>query len=165
MRNSADLSEHFVEIVQEVLREHPRLLLPDERIGTLRQQLHDLKTSSRVNPEDRVFLFRIMAILQHSQTPPAMGELSTHLGIPLSSVTRMVDGLVRAKFAERVDDPNDRRIVRLRMTARGEQFIAAGMDFLRHRIRQLLDHFSPDEQAQLLRLTTKLIDSLRVEQS
>ncbi len=157
------MAERFVELVQLVMREHPRLLFPNERVATIRQQLQDLKVTSHANPEDRIFLFRILAILQHSETPPTMGELSAQLGIPLSSVTRIVDGLVRAKFAERLDDPNDRRVVRLRMTPRGEQFIEAGIDFLRQRIQQLLEHFTADEQAQLLRLTTKLIDSLQAQ--
>ncbi len=165
MRNSDNMADRFLELVERLLREHPKLVFPDERVATLRQQLNDLKKSSRVSPEDRIFLFRILAILRQSETPPTMGELSTQLEIPLSSVTRMVDALVRAKFAERCDDPNDRRIVRLRSTDRGEQFIESGMNFLRQRIQQMLGHFTADEQAQLLRLMTKLIDSLQAEQS
>ncbi len=159
------MADSFLELVQRMLREHPRLLFPDERVATIKQQLNDLKASSHANPEDRVFLFRILAILRHTEVPPTMSELSARLGIPLSSVTRVVDGLVRAKFAERLDDPNDRRIVRLRMTPRGEQFIEAGMDFLRQRIQHLLENLSADEQAQLLRLTTKLFDAVGAEQS
>lgn len=159
------MADHFLELIQQVLREHPRLLFPDERVATIRQQLHDLKLHSHANPEDRVFLFRIMAIVRHSEIPPTMGELSEQLGIPLSSVTRMVDGLVRAKFADRAHDPNDRRVVRLRMTARGEAFVEASMNFLRSRIEQLLEHFTPDEQAQLLRLISKLVDSVQAERS
>lgn len=159
------MADHFVDLIQQVLRQHPRLLFPDERVATIRQQLHDLKLSSHANPEDRVFLFRIIAIVLHSEIPPAMGELSAQLGIPLSSVTRMVDGLVRARFAERVDDPNDRRVVRLRMTSRGQAFAEASVSFLRGRIQQLLDHFSADEQAQLLHLITKLVESLPEERS
>jgi DNA-binding MarR family transcriptional regulator len=165
MRESEVMADRFLELVQRLLREHPKLVFPDERVATIKQQMHDLKKSSRANPEDRIFLFRILAILRHSEVPPTMGELSARLEIPLSSVTRLVDGLVRAKFAERSDDPNDRRIVRLRMTSRGELFTEASTNFLRHRIQQLLEHFTADEQAQLLRLMSKLIDSLQVEQS
>jgi DNA-binding MarR family transcriptional regulator len=159
------MADHFLDLVQLLLREHPRLVFPDERVATIRQQMHDLKRSSRANPEDRIFLFRILAILRHNEVPPTMGELSTRLDIPLSSVTRLVDGLVRAKLAERSDDPNDRRVVRLRMTSRGELFTEASISFLRHRIQQLLEHFTAEEQAQLLRLMTKLIDSTGLEQS
>ncbi len=165
MRNSVQAADQLVDLIQYVLRDHPKLLLPDERVAALKQQLHDLKTSSQANSEDRVFLFRILAILRASDGPPTMGELSTRLGIPLSSVTRMVDGLVRARFAERTDDPHDRRIVRLRLTPRGGQFVEAGRDLLRHRIQQLLEHFTLDEQAQLLRLVTKLTDSLGMNRS
>ncbi len=165
MRNSPEIADRFLELVQRLLQDHPKLVFPDERVATLRLQLNHLKKSSRARPEDRIFLFRILAILQHSPTPPTMGELSARLEIPLSSVTRMVDGLVRARFAERCDDPSDRRIVRLQMTERGQQFIETGMNLVRQRIQHLLEHFTVDEQAQLLRLMTKLIDSVRVEQS
>ncbi len=157
------MADRFVDLVQQLMREHPRLVFPDERVATLKEQMQDLKRSSRANPEDRFFLFRILAILRHNQVPPTMGELSTQLDVPLSSVTRLVDGLVRAKLAERSDDPNDRRIVRLRLSARGQLFTEASVSFLRHRIQQLLEHFTAEEQAQLLRLMTKLIDSTRVE--
>ncbi len=161
MRNPANMADRFLELLQRLLLEHPKLVFPDERVATLRQHLNDLKKSSHASPEDRIFLFRILAILTHSQTPPTMGELSAQLEIPLSSLTRMVDGLVRAKFVERRDDPDDRRIVRLRMTERGEQFIETSLNIIRQRIQQVLERFTPDEQAQLLRLMTKLIDSVQ----
>ncbi len=158
------MPDRFLDLVQRLLREHPKLVFPDERVATLRQQLNHLKKSSHASPEDRIFLFRILAILQHSETPPTMGELSAQLEIPLSSVTRMVDGLVRTKFAERCDDPDDRRIVRLRITDRGRQFVETGLNLVRQRIEHMLEHFTPDEQSQLLRLMTKLIESLQAPQ-
>ncbi|HET6845930.1 MAG TPA: hypothetical protein VFH29_03800, partial [Anaerolineales bacterium] len=73
------------------------------------------------------------------------------------------DHLVRGKIVERRDDPTDRRIVRLCLTANGRKFIELGASFLRQRVGQVLSRFTPEEQAQLLKLIGKLIDSLEAE--
>jgi DNA-binding MarR family transcriptional regulator len=45
--------------------------------------------------------------------------LSDELGISPASASRAADGLVRKKLATRVEDPDDRRVRRLTLTARG----------------------------------------------
>jgi DNA-binding MarR family transcriptional regulator len=156
-------ADRFVELLQRLLRLHPKMVFPDERLASLQQQLRRFRETSRGNPEDRSFLFRILFAVRNSESPPTMGELSAELGIPLSSATRMADGLVRAKFVERRTDPNDRRVVRLCMTERGNQFIETGKRYMKERILQLLQHFSEDDQAQLIRLLGKLVDSLQAD--
>ena len=165
MANSEQMTERFMELIQQVVRRHPRLVFPDERIAGLKRQLKNLRARSLLHPEDRMFLFRILAALRSRESPPTMGELSAELGIPMSSATRMADSLVRAKFVDRRGDPNDRRIVRLCLSNNGRQFIELGMSVLRQRVLQVLERFTPDEQAQLLRLASKLMDSLQVDEA
>jgi DNA-binding MarR family transcriptional regulator len=157
------IADEFVVLVQRFMRVRPRLLFQDESIARIKKQMQDLKDSGAGNHEDRIFLFRILHTLITSETPPTMGELSAELSIPLSSATRMADGLVRAKFVERCDDPHDRRVVRLCLTQTGQQFIQTATSFMRGRIMQLLNRFTVEEQAQLLRLMNKLIDSIEAE--
>ncbi len=156
-------ADRFVELLQRLLRLHPTLVFPDERLASMQQQLKRIRETSRGNPEERPFLFRILFALRSSEKPPTMGELSAELGIPLSSATRMADGLVRAKFVERLQDRNDRRVVRLCMTQRGNQFIETAKSYMKERVLRVLRHFSEDEQAQLIRLLGKLVDSLQAE--
>jgi DNA-binding MarR family transcriptional regulator len=47
--------------------------------------------------------------------------LSEELGISAASASRAADGLVRKKFATRVEDPDDRRVRRLALTSRGRE--------------------------------------------
>jgi len=162
MQTSEQMASEFVDLLQRLFRLRPKLVFPDERVASMKQQLHSLKDSG-VDPEDRMFLFRILDMLRRSETLPTMGELSAELGIPLSSATRLADSLVHANFVERCTDAHDRRVVRLCMTETGRQFIELGIDYTRQRILQLLNRFSPDEQAQLLRLMNKLIDSMQAE--
>jgi DNA-binding MarR family transcriptional regulator len=156
-------ADRFVELLQSLLRFHPKLVFPDERLANLQKQLRAIRETSRANPEERAFLFRILFALRNRENPPTMGELSGELGIPLSSATRMADGLVRARFVERRADPSDRRVVRLCMTERGIQFIETGKKYMRERVEQLLRRFSDEEQEQLIRLLRKLVDSLQAE--
>jgi DNA-binding MarR family transcriptional regulator len=160
---SDEISDEFVVLVQRFIRLRPKVLFQDESIASMRKQMQELKASGAGNHEDRIFLFRILHTLKSSETPPTMGELSAELGLPLSSATRMADALVRAKFVERCDDPHDRRVVRLCITKAGNQFMHMAMSFMKGRIAQLLNRFTAEEQAQLLHLMNKLVDSIEAE--
>jgi DNA-binding MarR family transcriptional regulator len=158
------MADRFMMLIQQLLRTHPKLVFPDERLGQMQRELERLRQTSRGNPEDRMFLFRILFALRNNDNPPTMSELSTELGIPMSSATRMADGLVRAKFVERKPDARDRRVVRLCITENGRRVVEAAKQFMKQRVTKLLAFFSLDEQAQLLRLLSKLIESLQAEQ-
>jgi DNA-binding MarR family transcriptional regulator len=138
-------------------------VFPDERPARLERQLRSIRETSGGNPEDRAFLFRILSALHNREHPPTMGELSAELDIPLSSATRMADGLVRAKLVRRRADRKDRRVVRLCMTERGDGFIDARRRDVKERVKHLLRRFSAEEQEQLIRLLSKLVDSLQAE--
>ncbi len=163
MTSTEKTADKFLVLAQRFIRLRPRLAFPDENMAALKRQIKLLRESSKDSHEDRVFMFRIPLLLTQRETPPTMSELSAELGIPMSSATRMADWLVRAKVVERCNDAHDRRIVRLRMTDSGRDLIRIGSDYMRMRIVQMLSHFSEDEQEQLLRLTTKLVDSIEAE--
>ena len=156
------ITDQFFELVQRFIHLRPKLVLP-ENVARFRQQMQDLKIGGASNQEDRAFVFRIFIILERSGTPPTMGELSTELGIPLSSATRIVDGLVNGNFIERIPDESDRRVVRVQMTTNGREIYQAAMEFNKQRLVHMLSKFTPEEQTQLLYLMNKLFDSLLEE--
>jgi DNA-binding MarR family transcriptional regulator len=47
--------------------------------------------------------------------------LAEQLGISAASASRAADGMVRKKLVTRVEDPNDRRVRRLALTAKGQR--------------------------------------------
>lgn len=158
-----EVADQFVVLAQRFIRLRPKLAFPDENLAALKRQIEQLRKASKDRHEDRAFMFRIPMLLMHRESPPTMSELSAELGIPMSSATRMADWLVRAKVVERCDDPRDRRVVRLCLTGNGRELIRVGGTYMRTRIVQVLNHFTAEEQEQLLRLTTKLIDSIEAE--
>ena len=155
-------SDEFFEMVQRFIHLRPKMVVPDH-IARFKQQMQNCKPGGAVNPEDRAFIFRIFIILERNETPPTMGELSTELEIPLSSATRIIDGLVSAKFIERVHDLTDRRVVRVQMSKTGKEFYQTAREFNKKRITRMLDNFSPEEKAQLLYLMNKLFDAMTAE--
>lgn len=64
---------------------------------------------------------------QGGRTQKALAE---HTGCAPSNVTRLVDRLEKQGFAERLPDPDDRRVVRARPTAEGRAALAAASEAL-----------------------------------
>ncbi len=57
-----------------------------------------------------------------------MGRLSERLGVRQNALTQAADRLVKHALAERLSDPNDRRIVRLRLTETGTAWVRQRRD-------------------------------------
>ena len=162
MSTTKDVADQFVELLEGFVHLRPKLISPDHS-PHFRQQMESLKNSGLVNIEDRPMLFRTLILLSRNPTHPTMGELSGELGIPLSSATRIVDGLVNAKLLERINDPLDRRVVRIQMSEYGQQFSQTAKDHVKQHIARLLESFSPTEQEQLLHLIMKLFKTMEAE--
>jgi DNA-binding MarR family transcriptional regulator len=155
-------ADRFMELIQRYMRLRPKLILP-EHVRQFRKKMEALRRSG-YHSEDHTFIFRILSLLSRSQEPLSMGQLSAELEVPMSTATRIVDGLVRGGMAERVNDPGDRRVVRVGMSRNGRELYEAGMSYNKQRIARLLTDFTEQEQAELLRLMNKLFDAMMNEQ-
>jgi DNA-binding MarR family transcriptional regulator len=63
-------------------------------------------------------LAELDALEEHARTVTALSEA---LGISAASASRAADGLYRKKLVTRIEDPDDRRVRRLALTARGRE--------------------------------------------
>lgn len=52
-------------------------------------------------------------------------DLAEALGVSVPSMSRAVDGLVRKRLATRVEDPDDRRVRRIAISAKGKKLVDA----------------------------------------
>ena len=154
-------AEQFMNLIRKYMTLRPRLILP-EHVIQFKKKMESFR-SAGYNSEDHAFVFRILMLLSQNAEPLTMGELSSELDVPMSTATRIVDGLVRGGMAERVNDTNDRRVVRVGMSQNGRELYETGMAYNKQRITKLLKNFTAQEQAQLLGLMTKLFDALLKE--
>ena len=158
MSNMEKTAEQFIELMQRYICLRPRMILP-EHVVQFKKKMEGLKGAGG-SPEDHSFLFRILILLAQSEKPVTMSELSTELNVPMSTATRIVDWLVRGDMVERVNDPSDRRVVRVGMSQGGRELYETGMAYNKQRIAKLLEDFTAEEQGQLLKLMNKLFDAL-----
>ena len=71
---------------------------------------------------DMYYCIQSMRRSGHTMT---MTELANFARMPKQQMSKLVDRLVDGGFAERLSDPDDRRVIRLRATAKADEYIAA----------------------------------------
>lgn len=150
-------TDEFLDVVADFMRYRRRMLndLPEELLHQ-RERLVNLQIGleSKRNPDHDLF-YKIGMVLNRHKEPLTMGELSKELDVPLSTATRIIDKLVESGFAERVADPEDRRVVRVTLTADGRDTYQVVYSFIRQRIGQIMSRFTDEERTQLVALLRK----------
>jgi len=91
--------------------------------------------------------------------PCVMGEIAKQTALSTSSVTVIVDKLVKAKLVQRVRDEGDRRVVYGSLTPEGKKIYQRQIEHVHQVIRQLFSLLTVEEQASLLSIFHKLTRS------
>ncbi len=73
------------------------------------------------------------------------GAIADRLGVTPSTLTRIMDRLVRNDLVRREEDGNDRRLVRHRLTGEARRTIEEMERFGRARMDRMLAHLGPEE--------------------
>jgi len=150
---------HLSDILKDFLRLRHRIIavLPED-LARVKQRLDGRhRDGSLGRVIDYAFYYRIGIVLSQQEKPLIMSELSEGLAVPLSTATRLVDWLVESGYAERLPDPDDRRVVRVALTETGRAFYGIIDEFVRQRIERILRPFSSEERDVLISLLRKLM--------
>ncbi len=89
-----------------------------------------------------------------------MGELAGGLHITLGAATGLVDRLIQHGLVERGADPQDRRVVRVRLTSLGRRTHASVVRETRRRLGLALSRLSSEQQAAVVEGLAILRDAL-----
>jgi DNA-binding MarR family transcriptional regulator len=100
--------------------------------------------------------FDLMAQLERHADGLKMGELSRLLMVTGGNVTAIVDQLEKEGLVERLDEPDDRRAFRIRLTRVGEKTFADMARAHEDWVVELLSGLTKREQDDLLRLLAKV---------
>ena len=91
-----------------------------------------------------------------------MGEFSVGLSVPLSKATRIANSLVDNGLAQRLTDPEDRRIVKITLSEKGKNLHLMMSNYMQEKIRNLLaSSLTEEERAVLLRLINRVASTLK----
>lgn len=130
---------------------------PSPEISELGELLAGRPFGERPSPAD---FHRVGEILLQRKNP-TMGEISQALSVPFSTATRLMNWWVENGFAQRLSDPNDRRIVRVGLTERGERLLAAIERHIAQTAEKVLAPLGAEEREALLRLLSKVAAGLK----
>jgi DNA-binding MarR family transcriptional regulator len=91
--------------------------------------LYDRGNQLRVIEETGLSITQCKVLLElgglgHSAEVWQVSDLAEIFGVSVPSMSRAVDALVKAKLASRVEDPDDRRVRRVKITAKGKKLVA-----------------------------------------
>ena len=95
--------------------------------------------------------------------PLAMGELARRVGTTEKTLTGVVDRLEREGHVNRERDAADRRLVRVRLTRRGEEAHRRIDDLVNAKVAELLALLDPPDRRALFRIAEKLHDRILSE--
>ena len=137
-----DLNQKAGELVRQLDALARRFMLSDRQAGD--------EVVSLTRQE-----FRVIAVIGDSGSS-TMGELAAPIMLAVSSLTSIIDSLVAKRLVERGRADEDRRVVRVRLTAAGRTFY---MHRRRERLRMaraMLGSLRAQEQGAFLALMGKI---------
>lgn len=88
--------------------------------------------------------------------PWSVRRIAQELGAPISTISSALDRLERQGLVKREHASDDRRVVRVRFTRRGERLATRLRDAHVENCRAMLARLARDQREELLRLTAKL---------
>ena len=86
-----------------------------------------------------------------------MGQLSKGLEASLSTLTGVVERLVRGGYVVRERDEKDRRVVRVRLTPRGREVAEELKKIYADTLRRIYNALSPQDRESFIRIIKKII--------
>ena len=90
--------------------------------------------------------------------PMRMSDLAADLGVTLATSTGLIDRLVERGLVNRESDPDDRRVVRCRLSGPGEKGITLVWKSARERMRGLLAQMSAINLEALSRVLKDMLE-------
>jgi len=105
----------------------------------IRTEMRSQRESSLSVPQ-----FRVMVYLSR-HIGASLSEVAEHLGVTRATASVMVDRLVQHGLLDRIDDPQERRYIRLSLTQIGSDRLSEMREVTRQKIADLLKRLTAEE--------------------
>lgn len=108
-----------------------------------------------------VTLAQCHALLELAYGEVSLGGLAAALDLDISTLSRTVEGLVKAGLVERSADPSDRRAVRLTLTGAGRERVATINEMCNRDYARVLGELKEADRRTVVRAVRVLADLMR----
>lgn len=106
--------------------------------------------------------FMVMKLISQKECPK-MTDLAEDLNVTMGNVTTMIDRLIKQQYVTRKDDPEDRRIVRVCLTAEGKNLMKKAAEVRKKNMELILNKMSKEDQNSLFKIMEKLAQAIQKE--
>ena len=129
----------------QIMKQFPRPKLKQSSIDGLTRSEYEL-------------LVMLVMSLDGDKKAFTVTEISNLLQITPAGVTHLINPLEETGYIERLQDPNDRRIVRIGLTQKGTQVAEALISEVRENLIGLVNQLGEEDSKTLIRLMSKSIE-------
>ncbi len=133
----------------------------DKELAQIRDDLEGMHPQRIGQADTNYELFYRASSSIYPKGSMTMGELSDALSVPLSTATRIADWLVENGYIQRINDSEDRRVVRIALTDSGRGLFEAIDRYVRERLHKILSCLTDEEMGIFLSLVGKVVTGLK----
>jgi len=93
-----------------------------------------------------------------------MGDIAKFINVTTAAITGIVDRLVRDLYVLRISDPKDRRIVKIRLTAKGAKVVRDMIERRKQVSIKMFGMITQEEREQYLKILTRIKDKMQEQE-
>jgi DNA-binding MarR family transcriptional regulator len=138
-------------VAKEITQELFQLLKQFSRLKWEKKDFQGLKRS------EFEFLVILELMLREGKKGVTPSDLSNQMQITPAGITHLVNPLEEAGYIERLQDPNDRRVVLVGLTPMGKALAETLLGEAHESLVGVVDHLGEDESRTLIRLMSSMI--------
>ena len=105
--------------------------------------------------------FFTLHFIKNSDKPIQMKDIADHFSVEMPTATSLMDKIVKMGLVKRMSDKDDRRVVAVVLTPKGEKILDKAMEIRAQKIGKYLD-FLPDSQKESLNSILKTLNKFKV---
>lgn len=91
----------------------------------------------------------------------SMSDMARFMNVTTAAMTGIIDRLVRDGYVMRIPDPGDRRVIKIKLTAKGGKASKNILEQRRRLITKIFGVLSRDEREEYLKILTRIQDGLK----
>jgi len=105
----------------------------------------------------------IILELLHKRGVLNMTEMAHIINVTTAAMTGIIDRLVRDGYVSRENDPDDRRVIKVRATSKGNKIVKAMLEHRKDTIMKVFGGVSGSEREEYLNILTRIVNSFEAQ--
>ena len=123
----------------------------------MRRSVHEFMVAMKASGLSTSQLNTLMRLHYRGSCP--VSGISDELGLTAAAASQIVDRLAGMGLIERTEDPTDRRVRQVRLTAKGRGLVARGVEARIAWVRDLATRVPPGELGGIIQALARLTDA------